>query len=153
MSFLISHPPVLFWKLQRNIYISLLVRSGRHKYCQKLLKRRVVLISELKITFRADKFIEQMRQTLESIFTSNQSSTTPFLEKPKDHIYITSGCIWMAEILLEIIQDAFFWSMSSKLRSDHPNKPNRDNRPSNQWSFLISHPPPLLWKLQITISI
>ena len=60
---------------------------------------------ELKITFRSSKDTQQRLQTLESIVTSNHSSTTTLLETWEEHIYINSGRIWTVEMLLEIIQD------------------------------------------------
>ena len=62
--------------------------------------RRVILISEFKITFRAATYTNQRRQMIKSIVTSNQWSATPFLETSKDHIYITSGRILTVEVLL-----------------------------------------------------
>ena len=72
----------------------------------------------LKITSRAAKYIEQRCQTIKSIVTSNQSYTTPFLENSKDYIYINSGWIWMVEVMLEIIQDVFyyFWAQNQPLK-------------------------------------
>ena len=57
-------------------------------------KIRFIYIYELKITFRAAKCIKQKRQILESIVTSNQSSTTTFMEISEEYICITSGQIW-----------------------------------------------------------
>ena len=63
--------------------------DGRNTF--RNLERCVILVFGIKITFRAFKYIKQRRQTIESIFTSNQSSTNPFLQTSKDHIYITFG--------------------------------------------------------------
>ena len=60
------------------------------------------------IIIMSAKYTKQMRQTLKSIVTSNQSSTTPFRKTSKYNICITSGHIWTVGILLEIIQDVFF---------------------------------------------
>ena len=103
--------------------------------------RRVILISKIKIKFRAAKYIEQSHQTLESIVTSNKSSTTHFLETSKDHIYITSGRIWTVKIQLEIIKDVLILFLSSKLCPDQPNTSNGGTNRSNKLSLLISHPP------------
>ena len=68
-------------------------------------KRCVILVSELQFLFRAAKYI----------ITYYQSYTTPFLDTSGGHIYITSGRIRTVEVLFEIIQDVFFWFLSSEI--------------------------------------